>query len=66
MIRAYNKILNIVNDNFNIALSEDHGDCDDRISKNLIEEAKIHCIVDVLIEHGYVDSNHRIFPDFTS
>jgi hypothetical protein len=63
---AYKKISKIVNDTYSIALSEDHGDCDDKVSKFLIEEAKLQSIIKVLIEHGYIDANHRVFPEFTS
>jgi hypothetical protein len=63
---AYKKISKIVNDTYSISLSEDHGDCDDKVSKFLIEEAKLQSIIKVLIEHGYVSENHRIFPEYTS
>jgi hypothetical protein len=66
MKSAYKKIKNIIDDTCHISLNEDHGDCDDKISKFLIEEAKLQCIIKVLIEHNYIDSNHRTFPEYTS
>ena len=54
---AYKKISKIVNDTYSISLTEDHGDCDDKVSKYLIEEAKLQSIIKVLVEHGCINEN---------
>lgn len=66
MSSAYKKIAGVITDSCQISLIGDHGDCDDKVSKFLVEEAKIEKIIKILIEHNYISQNHRIFPEHTS
>lgn len=66
MSSAYKKIAGVITDSCHISLTGDHGDCDDKVSKFLVEEAKISKIIKILIEHNYISEEHRTFPEYTS
>jgi hypothetical protein len=57
MNQAYVEIVKVINE-----------DCVHQDSKytRSNHESKLHQILRILTEHGYVDESHIIFPEFTS
>jgi len=62
MNQAYLEIIKILDSNTDCV----ERDNKDYVSEKSIQDHKVHQILNILTQYGYVDKNHIVFPEFTS